>query len=98
MSYDDDIWEAAEFLTEWDHDGLRYKALEVPRDAIDEDDDEVPALMVIGIDSGNVRRYSELFDQAYSRMDGLEKAELVEILEHAPEEVREFAEKIGALD
>ena len=96
-TYNQEIWQAAELLIEWDHDGLRYKALEVPRDSIDKDADEVPALMIIGIDSGKVRRYDEIFDPAYGRMDG-RVSELADIFEHSPKEVKEFAEKIGALD
>lgn len=96
--YEDEMWNAAEFLTEWNHDGLRYKALSVPREAIDEDSDEAPALMIIGIDDGNVRRVDELFDPAFDRMKyGEFQVSLGEILEHAPEEVREFAEEIGAI-
>lgn len=84
-------WEAAEFLVEWDHEGLRYKALSVPREAIDEDSDEdYPALMIIGIDSGGVRRVDELFDPAYGRMGREEKESICEILSHAPKEIKYF--------
>lgn len=62
-----EIWNAAEFLTEWDADGLRYKLLEVPRTAIDEDEDEDNAHLLIGIDSGKVRRVDVLLDVAYGR-------------------------------
>ena len=95
--YEDEMWAAAEFLTEWNHDGLTYKALAVPREAIDEDDDSQQALMIIGLDSGNVRRVDELFDPCYERMGRTEKETLEEILIHAPEEVREFAEQIDAI-
>ena len=96
--YENEMWNAAEMITEWDANGLRYKALSIPREAIDEDDDNGPALMVIGLDSGNVRRVDELFDPAYDRMKyGEFQVSLDEILEHAPEEVREFAEEIGAI-
>jgi hypothetical protein len=62
-----EIWNAAELLTEWDANGLRYKLLEVPRMAIDEDEDEANAHLLIGIDSGNVRRVDVLLDVAYGR-------------------------------
>ena len=93
---ENEIWEAAEFITEWDHEGLRFKALFVPREAIDEDSEEYGALLVIGLDSGNVRRYEELFDPAYCRMGREDRDMLAELLEHAPEEVRECAENIRA--
>ena len=62
-----EIWNAAELLTEWDANGLRYKLLEVPRMAIDEDEDEANAHLLIGIDSGKVRRVDVLLDVAYGR-------------------------------
>lgn len=93
----DEMWNAAEFLTEWDYEGIVYKALSVPREAIDEDDESQEALMVIGLDSGNVRRVDELFDPCYERMGQEEKETLAEILLHAPEEVKEFALKIDAI-
>ena len=40
MNYTNEIWEAAEFLTEWKSDKLTYKLLSVPRDAIDEGSEE----------------------------------------------------------
>lgn len=87
MSQYDELWQAAEFKGEWNHDGLRYKLLEVPREAIDaEDDTSFGALMVVGIDSGNVRRVDELYDPAYSRMDKSAKQDLAELLTHAPVE------------
>lgn len=92
---DDQIWDAAEFITEWDHGGLRYKAFEVPRTAIDEDCDEQSALLVIGIDSGNVRRAEAVFDSAFYRMDREAKETLKDILQHAPAAVSDFANTVG---
>jgi len=70
MGYQDDIWDAAEFITEWDgSDGLWYKLYSVPREAIDEDDDESEAVLVHGLDDGSVRRVDQLLDPAYDRWD-----------------------------
>lgn len=91
-----EIWQAAKFITEWDHDGLRWKALEVPRDAIDTDCDEPSALLIIGIDSGNVRRAEDLFDPAFHRMNGADKTALRDLMLHAPQQVVGFGEQILA--
>lgn len=91
MSTENEIWNAAELLTEWDANGLRYKLLEVPRTAIDEDEDEANAHLLIGLDSGNVRRVDVLLDVAYGRRpegDGLADA-----FETAPADVKIILEK-----
>lgn len=84
-----EIWAAAEPITEWDANGLRYKLLEVPRSAIDEDEDEAAAHLLIGIDSGNVRRVDVLLDVAYGReisdLDAVGEA-----AETAPEEAADI--------
>lgn len=95
--YRDDMWNAAEMIAEWDHKGLRFKALSVPRKAIDADDDSQPALMIVAINSGNVREIDELFDPCYMRMGREEKEALDGILSHAPEDVKEFAGEIDAI-
>lgn len=70
MKVEESAWEAAELVTEWDANGLRYKLYTVPREAIDEGDDEAPdAIFIHGLDDGNVRRVDELLDPAYGRMD-----------------------------
>lgn len=75
------IWKTAEFVTEWDKNDLRYKLYTVPREAIDEDSDETSnAILVHGIDSGNVRRVDELLDPAYGRMDGEQIAFIDELI------------------
>ena len=63
----DAIWKAAEFLTEWEAGDLHYKLFSVPRSAIDEDSDEANAHLLVGIDSGGVRRVDTLLDVAYQR-------------------------------
>jgi hypothetical protein len=84
-----EIWAAAQFLTEWDCRGLRYKLLEVPREAIDGNDDEANAHLLIGIDSGNVRRVDVLLDRAYGRtIDRIYQVE--EAMETAPEDAKEI--------
>jgi len=62
-----EIWNAAELITEWEANGLTYKLLEVPRITIDEDEDESNAHLLIGLDSGAVRRVDVLLDTAYGR-------------------------------
>lgn len=62
-----EIWNAAEYITEWDSGGLQYKLFEVPRSAIDDDEYEDDAHLLIGLDSGNVRRVDVLLDVAYGR-------------------------------
>lgn len=90
-----EMWNEAEFIAEWDHAGLRYRAVEVPRDAIDEDSGELlNALMVVGIDDGGVRRYEEVFDPCFGRMDEM-KGPLDELLSHAPSEISRLAEDLG---
>ena len=66
-AYTNEMWEAAEFLTEWKSDKLTYKLLSVPRDAIDEGSEEHDASILIGIDSGGVRRVDILIDSAHGR-------------------------------
>jgi hypothetical protein len=86
----ENIWEESELLAEWDHEGLRYKAFSVPRDALDEDFEESDALYVVGLDSGNVRRYEELFDPAFDRMTSGDKILLKAIFHQSTSEVRDF--------
>ncbi len=95
MNYMDEIWEAAEFVTEWDGtDGLRYKLYNVPRDAVDENSDEINALMVLGIDDGNVRRVDQLLDTAYGRWDSDMTDTLIELFAdpETPEEAKKYIE------
>ena len=84
-----EIWNAAELITEWEANGLTYKLLEVPRIAIDEDEDESNAHLLIGLDSGAVRRVDVLLDTAYGReisdLDAVREA-----AETAPEEASEI--------
>ena len=84
-----EIWNAAELITEWEANGLSYKLLEVPRSAIDEDDDESNAHLLIGLDTGAVRRVDVLLDTAYGReisdLDAVREA-----AETAPEEASEI--------
>lgn len=68
-----EIWEAAEFITEWQGGDLTYKLYSVARDAIDGDSDEAEAHLLHGIDNKNVRRVDVLLDTAYSReIEGLD--------------------------
>jgi hypothetical protein len=69
MSIEQSVWQAAEFITEWDANGLRYKMYNVPREAIDVDDDSMGAILIHGLDDGNVRRVDELLDPCYGRID-----------------------------
>jgi len=62
-----EIWNAAEIISEWEANGLIYKLLEVPRSAIDEDDDNGDPHLLIGLDTGAVRRLDLLLDTAYGR-------------------------------
>lgn len=89
------IWQAATLITEWDHYGLRFKALSVPREVLDEDSDEPPALVVIGLDSGNLLVYHQFFDPAFERMSQQGRSELSDLRNHAPVSVIEFADSIG---
>lgn len=86
------IWEAAEFETEWNHDGLRYKLFTVPREAIDEDSDECPAHLIIGIDDGNVRRIEQVIDIAYGRFEQNDHDFIEKLLAHksTPDEAIEI--------
>lgn len=95
MRIDKIIWQAATLITEWDYYGLRFKALSVPREVIDEDCDEPSALLVIGVDSGNVNIYCQFFDPAFDRMREQDNREFLDLLNHAPASVIEFAESIG---
>lgn len=81
-----EIWNAAEFLTEWKDDNYTYKLLEVPRTAIDEDADEENAHLLIGLDSGNVRRVDVLLDTAYGRTIEAEKLEQVRVARETADE------------
>lgn len=67
MTLQESIWNAAEFVCEWDKDGLRYKLYRVPRHAIDEESDEADAWLLHGIDVNRVRQVDVLIDEAYSR-------------------------------
>lgn len=69
MSWDDEIWDAAEIICEWDGpaddddaETYRYKLYTVPRAVIDEDSTEPDALLLHGLDDGNVRRVDLLLD------------------------------------
>ncbi len=90
---EDEIWEASVFLVEWDgsddYGDIRWKLLEVPRDAIDGDDDNPPAHMLLGIDNGGVRRYDILMDAAYDRWDPSEHQETLDLaIKSAPIEAK----------
>ena len=96
-----EVWAAAEFLTEWHsgdwnncNSGLTYKLLRVPRAAIDEDDDSPDALLLLGLDPGNVRRVEILIDTCYDRMgSGDDSAAIEEALQSAPEDARDEIER-----
>ena len=89
---DNEIWEAAEFSVEWDgvdsiEENIRYKLFEVPRGAIDEESEEKEAHLLIGIETGGVRRVEVLMDTAYGREIDMATKEILEIaLKNAPEE------------
>jgi hypothetical protein len=89
----DEIWEAAEFITEWDGDDLRYKLFEVPRTAIDGCRGR-KAHLLLGIDSGNVRRVDILLDKAYGREINMQDIEdLREAAETAPHKAKKILKK-----
>ena len=67
--WEDEIFEAAELITEWHDDDLQYKLYRIPREVLDDDVDEIDAHMVHGIDSGNVRRIDITLDLAYGRLE-----------------------------
>ncbi len=57
-----------ELIATWTSGDLVYKLFLIDREAIDEGvDDENDVYDLIGIDSGNVRRVAERFDDAYGR-------------------------------
>ena len=84
-----EIWNAAELITEWEANGLTYKLLEVPRIALDEDDDESNAHLLVGLDSGAVRRVDVLLDTAYGR-EISDLAAVRDAGETAPEDAAEI--------
>lgn len=77
MTAQENIWQAAELVEEWQSDEYRYKLYQVPREAIDEDSDEDDAYLLHGFDSGGVRRVDVLLDTAYSRTISDDDAEKV---------------------
>jgi hypothetical protein len=89
-----EMWESGKFLAEWDH-GIRYKAMEIPRESIDEGEYNPSALWIIGINDGGVRVFDQLFDPCYDRMDNEQKTAFSNIVSHMPEDVAIFAEQIG---
>lgn len=92
--YQKEMWDEARLITEWQHEGLRYKAVEVPRGAIDEGSEEqLPALWVIGLNDGGVREYDHFFDPCFDRMLAADKKVLAALLTHAPREVIFFTEQ-----
>ena len=78
-----EIWEAAEFITEWwgKVDNLQYKLFVIPREAIDDDPEEDGAHLIIGTDGGGVRRVDELLDKAYSRLTNANRMFVSQLLE-----------------
>ena len=93
------VWESAEFITEWTSTDLTYKLLSVPREAIDEDSDEADALLLIGLDSGGVRRVDVLIDTAYSRELSIDDIDAVwKASETAPSEHREELSHVKTFD
>ena len=92
------VWEAAEFEAEWDHNELRYKLFTVPRDAVDEDSDESAAHLLISLDSGNVRREDIILDTAYGREIAKgDLATIADAIQSAPPSARSIlAEYLGA--
>jgi hypothetical protein len=82
-----DMWERSKLIAEWQHNGLSYKAVEVPRHSIDENhpkDEDMPALWVIGIDDSGIRTYDMLFDPCFDRLDFESKIELQKLRRHCP--------------
>ena len=76
-TYTNEIWEAAELLTEWESDKLTYKLSSAPRDTIDEDSEEHDASILIGLDSGGVRRVDILIDSAHGRTLTADQLEII---------------------
>jgi len=74
----EDIWDAAELLAEWTgecevYGEMTYILYRVPREAIDEDqDDDQPAYLLHGTDSGNVRRLESMIDPCFRRLEDVE--------------------------
>ena len=92
---DNEMWEAAKFVVEWDYENLRYKLFIIPRKAID--DEEGPhALYVVGIDSGGVRAVEELLDPEYSRLTQEDADFIKELIEAeaTPDEAMEMLKYI----
>ena len=89
---ENEIWEAAEFLGEWDSESLRHKLFNIPREAIDEHSDEPDALLLLGIEiSSNLRKVEILIDTAYGRGGDLEcEEEIQEAMVLAPEWAKEL--------
>ncbi len=56
MTWDDDMWQAAELVDEWQSGNLTYKLHRVPAEASGGDSD---GQILIGVDSTNVRRVEE---------------------------------------
>jgi hypothetical protein len=95
VSMDQQIFKAAKFLVAWDGknsigDNLRYKLLEVPREAVDEDSDDCNAHLLIGLDSGNVRRVDEMLDMAYDRAADIDVSVLIAAIECAPDDAKDI--------
>jgi hypothetical protein len=94
MNWEDDIWAAAEFETEWNHDGLRYKLYTIPREALDEDSDELDAHMIHGLNDGAVRWVDVTIDRAYGRFEREDREFVEDLLTHKniPGKAREILE------
>jgi len=94
--YDDSIFAEATMITEWENAGICYKALSANRESIDAAPGQ-PALLIIGIDEGGVRRMNSMYDPCFERMGISEKEEIRDMLSHAPECVEVFARSIDLI-
>lgn len=89
MTWDDEIWEAAEFETEWHGDGLTYKLYRIPREVLEEHSDADDAWMLHGLDSGTIRRVDYLLDQEEYEIGEQAREATRDAMKSAPEWVRD---------
>ncbi len=82
--WEDAIFDAAEFMLEWDANGMRMKLYRIPRQALDNESDESDAYLLHGIDGGAVRQIDITIDRAYSRWDKRAQTELDAAMRGAP--------------
>lgn len=66
LSINQDFLNESEMIAEWHYDNLIFKLLQVSRETIEEESDELmPAFLTIGIDDAGVRRFCCIIDPVF---------------------------------